>query len=192
MERRLGRLAAGGVFGNVLSEPLEFGKAERPLMRGLRQRRLTVPVSPSVVVGRLRSPLSGASALLWGRCRPRASDIGLSLVPPHDPEPFRRRLIGWEFSRVGWNGVGHSPVSVGAVVSRRDRAPPRRSSELTATCSRRTKREGLGRCFSRLRSMAQRLGQSGPSRIDLAWPLRQRPLLSAAGCVGLSTSSKVF
>ena len=43
---------------------------------------------------------------------------------------------------------------------------------------------GTPRCFGRLRGVAPRLGpKRGSSRTVRAWPLRQRPLPTAAGCV---------
>src|SRR5579862_1032132 len=91
--------------------------------------------------------------------------------------------MGPKFSRLSWNSVGLSPVSV---VSRCIRARPR--STLSVVRANRDMLDPdqamLGQCFSRLRSLAYRPGRSDPSWIDLAWPLRRRALLPDAGCVG--------
>ena len=125
-----------------------------------------------------------AEALLWGRCHPRASGVGPPLAPLRGSSRFvmdlwARSFPGWW----AWNSVGLSPVSV---VSRCIRARSRNT--LSVVRANRIMlgpdQAELGRCFSRLRSLAHRQGQSDPSWIDLAWPLRRRALLSDAGCVG--------
>ena len=81
--------------------------------------------------------------------------------------------------------MGLSPVSV---VSRCIQARPRATPSVV-----RATRDMLGTDPARLRWANASAGsgawhpdwaESGPSRIGLAWPLRQRPLLAEAGCVG--------
>ena len=57
--------------------------------------------------------------------------------------------------------------------------------ELTATCSERARRDCAGSMLQQaLEPGTPDWAESGPSQIGLAWPLRQRPLLAEAGCVG--------
>ena len=164
-----------------LSNPLESGEAGR-------SRRGTVlgGANCSREVSGNESPHYGvpfrAGALLWGRCHPRANDEGPSFVPLRDPSRFVMDLWARSFPGV-WNSVGLSPVSV---VNRCIWVRPRATlSDVRANrVMLGTDQAELGQCFSRLRSLARRQGRSGPSWIDLAWPLRRRPLLADAGCVG--------
>ena len=130
---------------------------------------------------------SGAAAI------PEAGAVGSVPRTAASPVPFGI-LIGradpgcpetaWDF---------HRSVRP-AIVSRRDHQPPYRVAATNRNVCR-EERPLTPRCFSRLRSVAPRLGpKRDPSRTILAWPLRQRPLPTTAGCIPFlaESSSKDF
>jgi hypothetical protein len=142
-------------------------------------------------------------ALPWG-CSPRCYS-GEAVIPKRRAWRARacrrmsRTVSPWTYrSALSWrtrNGVGLSPVSVvNRCTEARSRSTPSGDPSYPRDARAGPSVRKLGRCFSRLRSLAHRQGRSGPSPVGLAWPLRHRALLSDAGCVGppKRTSSKVF
>jgi len=101
------------------------------------------------------------------------------------PGPFRS---AYGSGLPGWcrDGVGLSPVSV---VSRCAQArPPVTVSVRRVAPSAAWRGEEGGPSSARLRQVRERglptRPKRDPSRATLAWPLRQRPLPTAAGCIG--------
>ena len=130
---------------------------------------------------------SGAAAI------PEAGAVGA--VPRTAASPARFGILigrvypgcpetAWDFHRSVWS----------TIVSRRNHQSPCRVAATNRNGCREERRV-TPRCFGRLRSLAPRLGpKRGSSRTVLAWPLRQRPLPTAAGCVPFrgESSSKDF
>lgn len=127
------------------------------------------------------------------RPSPKRKSVGPTATPPHRPTVSpclsvwltqERPETAWDFHRSVWP----------AIVSRRDHQPPRRAAGTNrSVCRERILWE------PRVLPQASELGtpprpKRGPSRTILAWPLRQRPLPCAAGCVPLrrESSSKDF
>ena len=87
----------------------------------------------------------------------------------------RQAETAWDFHRSVWS----------TVVSRRNHQSPHRVAAPNRTRCREERRVTPW-CFGRLGGLAPRLGpKRDSSRTVLAWPLRQRPLPAAAGCVPL-------
>jgi len=183
MERRIGRCTRWRLRGECfLASLLSPGRPDDPDWGTLLGEANCSREVSGGVSANYGAPFR-ASALLWGRCHPRTRGVGPPRAPLRDPSRFVLDLWARSFPGLAWNSVGLSPVSV---VSRCIRA----RSRATLSVVRANRNEldpdqaELGQCFSRLRSLAHRPGQSDPSWIDLAWPLRRQALLPDAGCVG--------
>ena len=180
-----------------LSDPLESGEAGRSTMRDplggancsrdVCGARLPTTESP---FGRL----GWATALLWGRCHPRTSDVGPSLVPPREPCRFVIDL--WARSYPGLS-LERRGTFTGQCGDRCNEARPR--STLSAD---RANRNALGADQASQR-LADASAGSGAWHSDKAekWPLPARPCLAPPSPViagrrwlhrSSRTSSKVF
>jgi hypothetical protein len=117
---------------------------------------------------------SGAAAIPK---RPRQEDTA---APPRG-QTVSPWAYGSELSGVTRNGVGLSPVSV---AGRCAQAMPPVTQRVPPTNRNVSGARVHPQCFSGLGSLAHpSRPKRGTSRTVLAWPLRQRPLLDAAGCI---------
>ena len=143
------------------------------------------------------SPLTAWAAATAGKLpSPSEGTRRGTLAPPRRQSRFVLDLSAWCIQAGAWNGVGLSPVRV---VGHCEQVTPPHTPRVNGQNRDVLRRDCPGgraaQCFSTTRSLAHHVRPNrDPSRSILAWPLRQRPLPSAAGCVPFleESSSKDF